>query len=305
MKVGVVIPLAQDEKRGRALTFEEIRDAALQAEALGLDSIWVYDHLLHRFPSRPPVGFWECWTILSALAAVTNRVSIGTQVICTAFRNPALLAKMATTLDAVSNGRLILGLGAGWHKPEFDAFGMPYDHLATRFEEAIQIITTLLRQGHADFEGAYYSANDCELRPKGPSPAGPPVLVAAFGPRMLRITARYADGWNTDWLGPENVFSERRDALMAACADVARDPATLAITGGLTIAYPQLGELPAWMTSADQYVTGSAEEVAAALQTYQRSGVAHVMCSYYPNSPEALAKLGQAVAVYKEAQREQ
>lgn len=300
MKVGIVIPLAEDEKRGRALSFQEIRDTAVRAEAIGMDSIWIYDHLLHRFPGVPDVGFWECWSVLSALSAATTRVELGTQVICTAFRNPALLAKMATTVDEISGGRLILGLGAGWHTPEFDAFGMPSDHLASRFEEAIQIIIGLLRNPTFDFRGTYYSANNGELRPKGPSTHGPSILVAAFKPRMMRLTARYADGWNTDWLGPTDQYAERISGLQEACALEGRDPSTVQITGGLTIAYPDLGELPSWMKGPGDYITGTAEEVATQLHTYRELGVAHVTCSYYPNTDEGLTRLGEAVGVYKQ-----
>src|SRR5438128_5534631 len=131
---------------------------ALRMEAAQLDSIWVYDHLLYRWPGRPADGIWECWTMLSALAAATQRVEIGTLVACTQFRNPALTAKMAATLAEVSGGRLTLGLGAGWHKPEFDAFGFPFDHRVSRFDEAIGIITPLLREGRVDFAGTYYTA---------------------------------------------------------------------------------------------------------------------------------------------------
>src|SRR5205085_2230355 len=105
-------------------------------------------------------------------------------------------AKMAVTLDEVSGGRFILGLGSGWNKPVFNAFGYPFDHLVSRFDEALQIIAPLLRQGHVDFEGQYYSARDCEIVPRGPSEHGPPILIASLQPRMLHLTAQYADLWN-------------------------------------------------------------------------------------------------------------
>jgi alkanesulfonate monooxygenase SsuD/methylene tetrahydromethanopterin reductase-like flavin-dependent oxidoreductase (luciferase family) len=302
MKVGIVLPLGEDERLGRALTYTEIRDQALQAEADGFDSIWLYDHLLHRFPGKPTVGFWEIWTILSALAEATNRPTLGTLVLCTAFRNPALLAKMAVTLDEVCGGRLILGLGAGWHQPEFDAFGMPFDHRVSRFEEAVQIIVPLLRDGRVDFEGTYYHARNCELRPFVPRLSGPRILIAAFAPRMLQLTARYADLWNIDWLGQPAAFAERRAALEAACATAGRDPATLEMTGGVTVAYPDLGELPKWMNSPEMFLSGSATEVAAGLHTYEKLGVSHVMCSYYPNGTAALARLAEALSAYRRTQ---
>ena len=162
MKVGAVVRLGPAPD-GQPPAYAAIRDMALRMEAAGLDSIWLYDHLLYRWPGRPSDGIWECWTILSALAEATQQVELGTLVACTPFRNPALLAKMAATLDEVSGGRFVLGLGAGWHQPEFDAFGFPFDHRAARFEEALRIIGPLLRSGYVDFAGSYYAARECEL----------------------------------------------------------------------------------------------------------------------------------------------
>src|SRR5438477_6255749 len=177
MKVGVVLrtgPVAQGE-RPRPYTY--IRDMAQQAEAAGFDSIWLYDHLLYRWPGRETDGIWECWTVLAGLAEATQRVGLGTIVLAVPFRNPALVAKMAVTLDEVSNGRLTLGLGAGWHQPEFDAFGVPFDHRASRFAEALAIIRPLLREGRVDFDGAFYGAANCEVVPRGPRPSGPPLML--------------------------------------------------------------------------------------------------------------------------------
>src|SRR5579864_2151055 len=152
MKIGLVLPTDEDIDFGRVPSrYKEARDLALRIEAAGFDSIWLYDHFIYRFPDKPSQGTWEAWTWLSALADATQRVELGTMVANTPFRNPALIAKMASTLDEVSDGRLILGLGAGWHQPEFEAFGVPFDHRLRRFEEALQIICPLLRQGSVDF----------------------------------------------------------------------------------------------------------------------------------------------------------
>src|SRR3954453_8353745 len=147
MRGGVVMPIAGGDALDRAPSYADIRALARQAEAAGFDSIWVYDHLLFRFPEQPTGGIWEAWTLLAALAEATERVELGTIVLCVPFRNPAVLAKMADTLEEISGGRLILGLGAGWHQPEFDAFGIPFAHKVDRFEEALQIIAPLLREG--------------------------------------------------------------------------------------------------------------------------------------------------------------
>src|SRR5512139_317287 len=165
MKIGLALIIAEREELKRAFTYRETRDIAQRAEENGFDSIWLYDHLLYRPEGKPTIGIWECWTFLSALAEATQRVELGTLVACNSFRNPAQLAKMAITLDEVSQGRLILGIGAGWNKPEYDAFGYPYDHRVDRFEEALQIIRPLLKEDRVDFEGKYYQARDCEIKP--------------------------------------------------------------------------------------------------------------------------------------------
>jgi len=189
MKVGAAVPLSYQPP----VRYSAIREFAQLIEARGLDSVWVFDHLLFRRPQQPTAGGWEAWTVLSALAEATQRVELGMLVAAAPFRNPAVFAKMLATLDEVSNGRMIAGLGAGWHQPEFDAFGIPFDHRVSRFEEAVQIIKPLLRDGRVDFTGRFYQAPNCELLPPGPRPAGPPLLLAGVQPRMLDIIARHAD----------------------------------------------------------------------------------------------------------------
>lgn len=297
MKIGVVIPLGETD-RGQALPYATIKDRAQQAEGIGLNSIWLYDHLIHRFPGHPTVGFWENWTMLSAVAEATKKPELGTWVLGP-FRHPAMVAKQADTLEEVSNKRLILGLGSGWHKDEFEAFGVPYENRVSRFEESLQIITTLLHEGAIDFEGEYYQAKNCELLPSGSREGGPPIMVGAMKPRMMRLAARYADMWNTDWLGNQEHLSEQKTAVEAACVQEDRDPATLALSGGVTIAYPQLGDLPSWMRGPEDYISGSATEVANGLRMYEEAGVAHVQCNVYPHTEAAYNKLGKAVELFR------
>lgn len=297
MKIGVVLPFAEDPEAGGMPSYTTIRERALQAEEAGLDSVWLYDHLLFRFPDQPTVGIWEIWTVLSALAEATERVEIGTVVLCVPFRNPAILAKMADTLDEVSAGRLILGLGAGWHQPEFDAFGVPFDHKAARFEEALEIITPLLREGSVDYQGTYYSAPNCELRPRGPRPRGLPIMVASSGPRMLRLTAQYADSWNTAWLGSPEPLAERRAKLEAACAEVNRDPSTLEVTVGVNVSYEN--GAPAGDTEAPRHLSGSPSEIASTLDAYKQLGVGHLICGLAPDTPESLATFAEAVKLHR------
>jgi probable F420-dependent oxidoreductase len=299
MQVGLFLPMGEDEATGTTKSYQEIRALARQAEQAGFDSIWIMDHLLFRHSGQPTRGVWEGWTVLTALAEATERVMLGTLVLCTTFRNPALLAKMAATLDEISGGRLILGLGAGWHEPEFEAFDFPFDHRVSRFEEALQIIVPLLREGAVDFHGTYYRATNCEIRPRGPSPRGPQILIGTNGPRMLRILARYADMWNTVWLGrPPGPLLERRAAMEAACVAEDRDPATVAVTVGINIAYQAPDQPAEHPEHPERAIHGSPAEVAAALREYEQLGVAHIICSLDQRTPESVAWLAEALRLY-------
>ncbi len=300
MKIGVVMPIAEDGKTGQIPSYTTIRDLALQAEQADFDSVWVVDHLLFRFPERPATGIWEVWSVLSGLAEATSRVEIGTLVMCTAFRNPAVLAKMASTVEEMSGGRLILGLGAGWHQPEFDAFGIPFDHRVDRFEEALNIIVPLLREGKVDFTGTYYSAPNCELRPRGPRPAGPPILIGSFKPRMMRLTAQFADSWNTCWLGHVSALAEPRAKIETACQEEGRDPSTLDITVGVSVVYPHGRDQNDPPLDPQKALTGSPEEVATALQEYADAGVKHLICNLGPFTKESLSWFSEALNLYRQ-----
>ncbi len=294
MQIGAVVRIGPEEPGAPPAAYTATRDMACRIEDAGLDSIWVYDHFLYRWPGRPTDGIWESWTMLSALAEATRRVQLGTLVLCTPFRNPAVLAKMATTLDEVSGGRVILGVGAGWHQPEFDAFGVPFDHRASRFEEALEIICPLLRTGRVDFEGEYYAAKECEMIPRGPRPGGPPVMVAGAGPRMLRLAARFADSWNTAWHTEPSTAVPRIDDIRAACALEKRDPASLEITVSVGIGYADLGAV-----TPRSKLTGTAEYVAEAFRGYAELGVNHIMIEFAPYTTEALDRVAGAVRLFR------
>jgi alkanesulfonate monooxygenase SsuD/methylene tetrahydromethanopterin reductase-like flavin-dependent oxidoreductase (luciferase family) len=252
---------------------------------------------LYRYPGEPTRGIWECWTILAALAEATQRVEIGTLVLCNSFRNPAILAKMATTADEVSQGRLILGVGAGWNEPEYQAFGLPFDHRVDRLTEALQILRPLLREGHVDFSGRYYQARNCDNVPAGPRPEGPPLLVGSEGPRMLRLTAQYADLWNTGYMGEPDTMVEPIARIEAACHEVGRDPATLGITALIGIWFPDLqAKKPSFFTSP---LTGTAAEIAAAMRGYAQLGVQHIMFQCAPYTSEARQRLTEALKLYR------
>ena len=295
MKIGVVINHTENTNSGQALSYPELREMAKTADSSGLDSIWLFDHLLFRHDPPETVGIWECWTLLSALAEATDHVELGTLVMCSPFRNPALLAKMAHTLDEVSGGRLILGTGAGWHQPEFDAFGYPFDRHVDRFEEALQIMHPLLKGQPVDFDGVHYQAQDCVIQPLGPRPDGIPLLVGAKGPRMLRLVARYADQWNTAWLGQPDELAERFKRIHKACAEVGRDPATLDVTVGVQAVFPEMGDT---FNMTDNPLTGSAEALAAAFHGYQEAGAAHLIIFPLPTGLPSVERLIEAVQLY-------
>ncbi|MFN2135005.1 MAG: LLM class flavin-dependent oxidoreductase [Candidatus Promineifilaceae bacterium] len=296
MKIGLVIHHAEDSSGGPP-SYAEMRAMAQTADSGGLDSIWIFDHLLFRHDPAQTEGIWEGWTLLSGLAEATDRVELGTLVLCNPFRNPALLAKMAHTLDEVSGGRLILGLGAGWHEPEFTAFGFPFDHRVGRFEEALQIVPPLLRGETVTFEGSYYRVDACVVTPLGPRPQGIPLLVGGRRPRMLRLVARYADLWNTAWLGEAHELPPRLARIQAACAEVGRDPDTLAITAGVQVAYPDLGPTNYF---TEKPLGGPAEVLAEAFQAYAALGVAHVIVHLTPPTLAGVERLAAAVTLYRQ-----
>jgi probable F420-dependent oxidoreductase len=296
MKIGVVINHTQNPASGVTLRYTEMRSVAQAAEAGGFDSIWLFDHLLFRFTTEATIGIWECWTLLSALAEATNHVELGTLVLCNPFRNPALLAKMAHTLDEVSSGRVILGLGAGWHQPEFDAFGYDFDRRVDRLEEALQIVKPLLQGDRVDFSGTHYQVRDCVITPLGPRPGGIPLLIGGGKPRMLRLIAQYADQWNTAWLGWPQELAERLTRIRDACIDVGRDPATLAVTVGVQVAFPELGEIH---SMAREPLSGSAEALAEAFHGYDRAGAAHLIMNTTPYGLPAQERVAAAIRLYR------
>jgi alkanesulfonate monooxygenase SsuD/methylene tetrahydromethanopterin reductase-like flavin-dependent oxidoreductase (luciferase family) len=167
LRVGLFLTPMEYQASGTTTRWRDVLAMAKRAEAVGFDSLWLPDHLIVQWgwEGSEPEGVWEGFSLLAALAAVTERVELGTLVACTGFRNPALLAKMADTIDEISGGRVVLGIGAGWHEPEFRAFGYPFDHRVSRFDEAVTIIHGLLKQGQMTFNGRYYQVRDCELRP--------------------------------------------------------------------------------------------------------------------------------------------
>jgi len=308
LSIGLVVPYHEYGMAGTTPGWADILRIAKCAETSGFDSLWLHDHLLFKSPRADEqfLGTWECWSLLAALAATTTRVKLGTTVLCTSFRNPALLAKMADTVDEISDGRLILGLGAGYDEMEFRAFGYPFDHLGSRFEEALIIIHALLREGHINFQGQYYQANECVLRPRGPRPTGPPILIGStLGPRMLRLTAHYADMWNS-WAFQHNNsptgIAPLRTAVDNACIAAGRNPHTLERTAAVLVEFP--GAIPypkgypGWYPGeGGQCVSGSPAAIAEVFRAYADAGISHLQVWVNPWTVAGVETLAEALNV--------
>jgi alkanesulfonate monooxygenase SsuD/methylene tetrahydromethanopterin reductase-like flavin-dependent oxidoreductase (luciferase family) len=276
LKVGIQLPEVEREVR-----WPELLDMIRAIEDLGYDSAWIGEHLLYRWAGRPPRGPWEAWSMLAAIAASTRRIEFGPLVACTSFHNPALLAKQASTMDEISGGRLILGLGAGWNETEFRAFGYSFDHRIDRFEEAFTVIRTLLQDGAVDFDGRFYQARDCELLPRGPRPQGPPLMIGSKGPRMLSIALPYVQSWNVWFADTGNSpagVPALRDLVDAACNAAGRDPADIERTVAVLVHFPGgTGRIQGdYAERQPTALEGSPEEMADVLREYAREGIGHV-----------------------------
>ncbi len=298
MKIGVQLPEVEWE-----VPFGELIAMSQAAEAVGFDSIWYGDHLIYDLDVGPR-GPWEAWTTLSALAAATTTVELGPLVASTSFHAPAMLAKMAATVDAVSEGRLIVGLGAGWNKREYDAFGFAYDRRVSRFEEAFTIIRTLLREGEIDFDGDFYRAEQCVLHPRSPRPGGPPLMVGSIGERMLGITLPHVDAWNMWWSQYGNTvegFAAEKARVDAMIEAAGRPVDAVAATAAVLIQLDggrgrQMGD---FVNEPIEPITGSVTEIAERLHGFEAAGAAHLQLVVDPITRDSIEWLGDVLAAFR------
>jgi probable F420-dependent oxidoreductase len=285
----------------RFVPWPELLELARTAEAVGFDSLWVGDHLLYDLPDVGPRGPWEAWTSLAALAAITQRVELGPLVAATAFHAPAMLAKQAATVDAISGGRLIMGLGAGWNEREFTAFGFPFDGRVDRFAEAFTIVRTLLRTGRIDYRGRFHQLTDCVLDPPPARPGGPPLMVGSIGPRMLELTLPHADAWNVWWSLYGNTpagFAAVRDRVRLTCEKVGRDPDAVAATAAVLVGVPGgtgrlMGDV---LGRGVEPVTGTAAAIADQLAAFAAAGASHLQLVVDPITQSSIETLGVVLA---------
>lgn len=308
LKVGLMLPQTEGMRGPGVRGWSQVAEMAKLGEDVGFDSLWVVDHLVYQLEGEENVrGVWEGWSLLTAIAAITTKPELGTLVLALGWRNPALLAKMADTVDEISGGRLILGLGAGYHKLEYDMFGFPYSYRVGRFEEGIQIIHGLLRNGHVDFEGKFYFARDCELKPRGPRENGCPILIGTCKPRMGALMAKYGDMWNAyydDTFNKVDGVRKLKPIIDGFCEKEGRDPATLERTCTMLIADDSAD--PWWdRLPSDQYaeeghlvpVNGSPEEIAQVMLEYQSAGISHIQVCIEPTNLETIEGFAKVLEV--------
>lgn len=290
--VGVQLPEVEREVR-----WPELRAIARTAEQAGFDSVWVGDHLLYRYADGSTRAPWEVWTTLAGLAEATQRVTLGPLVASTAFHQPFMLAKLAATVDEISGGRLVLGLGAGWNEVEFAALGAPFDRRVSRFEEAFTIVRTLLAEGAIDFAGEFYTARDAELLPRSARPGGPPLMVGSIGARMLAATLPHVAAWNAWYADTRNEpggVPRLRALVDDACAAVGRNPAEVERTVAVQVRMP--GGTGRIMGDTDRRMAvtplaGSPQEIADGLRAYAAEGIGHVQLVVDPITEASVAAL--------------
>ena len=297
MKFGMQLPEVE-----REVGWSEIRDVARTAEDCGFDSIWLGDHLLYRDPDGSARGPWEVWSLLAGLAEATERVELGPLVAATSFHAPAMIAKKAATVDEISGGRLILGLGAGWNQTEFQGFGFAYDNRVGRFEEAFTIIRTLIREGAIDFQGRYYTNRDLELVPRARSDMK--ILIGSNGPRMLAVTMPHADMWNTWHLDYGN-RPEGLGRLIAlvdeACVSVGRDPGEVERTAAVYVQLSRGSGRRAGDAEKQESepISGSHEEIAEQLRPFEGTSVGHIQIVLDPIDAKAVDEMADILQLVR------
>lgn len=291
MSLGLMLPVGESSHFGPTPRFSDMVDMARTAKDVGFEAIWLADHFSFTDEEKDETrGVWEAWTMMAAVAAVVPDIQIGSLVACTGFRNPGVIAKMTEAIDEISGGKFILGLGAGWHEPEYRQFGFPFDYRVSRFEDAIRIIHPLLRDGQADYSGEFYQANDAVNVPRGPRATGAPILVGSSGDRMLSLIAEFADAWNTVWHSDPAKVAALMPKVDAACDAIGRPRESLIRTAGGNFAMEgYLGRRP-------NPVEGDASVMASRLGEFQSLGLAHFVCGLDPCTPATITSFGDVIA---------
>ena len=260
---------------------------ATRAEELGFDSVWIPDELVWFQEGQLPQGVWEGVSLMGAVAAVMSRAKVGSWVLSALHRNAALTAHVVEALDEISGGRFVFGLGAGHAWPgQAHAFGLPEDKVFDRFEEALQVIVPLIRDGRANFEGKYHAARDLPQLPLGPRPGKIPLMIGGNGPRAQRLAVRHADIWSGFIDADVSEAFDRIPSLEKICAEEGRDPASIGRSIGLGVR--PLAPAP----DRKDIVSGSAVEIAGVIRSLGAAGYTQVELQFGPPTVEALEALG-------------
>ncbi len=292
LRIGVQLPEVEREVR-----WPEMVEIAREAEAVGFDSLFVGDHLLYRGDGRPERGPYDAFSLLAALAVATRRVEIGPLVACTAFRPPALLAKAALTIDDVSGGRLVLGLGAGWNEAEFEAFGMPYDHRVARFEESFEVVRRLLGGERVSLAGRFVEVRDAVLYPR--PRRRPTLMVGSNAPRMLAAALPHVDRWNTWWDDYSNTpegFAALNASITAAAERAGRHPAEIGRSACVLVVVEEAAAerpVPEGVTP----LGGSPSRIADGLAALAEAGADEAILVVSPITRASVEQLGEVLAL--------
>jgi probable F420-dependent oxidoreductase len=293
-KLRVAVQLPEVE---RDVRWPEYRAMAIAAEEVGFDGIYVGDHLLYRGDGRPERGPWEAWTLLAALAAVTERVELGPLVACVGFHPPAVLAKMAATLTELSDGRFVLGLGAGWNEEEFRAFGIPFDRRVARFAEAFAIVEPLLRGERITLHGEFHAVDDAVQLP--PARHRTPLMIGSNGPRMLRIALPRVDAWNTwyeDYGNTAEGFAALNATITAAAEDAGRTPEEIARSACAFVVLDR-GARERPVTGTAPPLEGTPQAIADRIRELADAGADEVILVASPITERSIRTLGEARAL--------
>lgn len=289
MSLGLMIPVREGSMGGETPRFDDLVAMATAARSAGFEAVWFGDHVTMG-EGDAMSGAWEAWTMMAGVAARVPGIHIGPLVSGTGFRNPGVIAKMAEALDEISDGRFILGLGAGWNETEYRQLGIPFNYRASRLEEAVGIIRPLLRDGAATYVGRFWQAHGAVNRPRSPHGRNIPLLIGTNGDRLLRTVARFADAWNSDWEGDPERMRDLVARADAACDAIDRPRHSLVKTGSARFA------MDADAARRPDLVSGTADAMAHRLVAFRDLGLRHLVCGLEPRTRETIAAFGKVIA---------
>ena len=278
MSFGLMLPVREFTMGGETPRFTDLVNITETAHRAGFEAVWFGDHLSYP-QTDETVGTWEAFTMMAGIAAAVPDINIGPLVSAAGFRNPGLVARMTETIDEISGGRFVLGIGAGWNKPEYEQFGYPYDHRASRFEESIEIIHDLLRTGEATLDGTYVSASGAVNKPRGPRSSGAPILIGSNGDRLVHSIAKYADAWNSDWQQSPGDYAPLFARLDAACDAIGRPRESLIKTGSVRFGPGH-----------------TREQKLVYISAVQELGLRHLVIGLEPRTADSVAEFGEIIA---------